>query len=154
MTHTSEHSNLFQRLRAFYFLWRGKVRRHWGIVFNSSVEFARAVELYSRAVKLNPALSVAYLERGILFWRELNQATRAIADFDTALELRPGWPEAFFCRGVAYQTIGNYQAAVQDLDAYLRSGDEAWRESATRQVALIRSLLRDFNPEEATRHEG
>lgn len=148
MVHLQEKPNLWRQLRAAYLLWRAKVRRHYAIVLASPGEYARAVKCYSHAIALNPALGVAYLERGVLLWRELHQTANAITDFNNALKLQPDWPEALFCRGLAYQTMGEYQAAAQDLDAYLKTDDRVWQAQATRQLALTRSLLHDAEPVE------
>ncbi len=86
-------------------------------------------------------LSAAYLERGILYWRELNDPNRAVGDFNVALELSPHQAEALFCRGLAYEAMGDFRAAASDLAAYLESGDLAWRKNASSQMTLLRAIL-------------
>lgn len=130
-------------MQAACFLWLGKVHRHYGIVLGSRAEFVRAIECYGRALMLDSTLGQAHLERGILLWRELDQASQAVADFNAALALRPDWPEPIFCRGMAHQSMGDYRAAIQDLAAYIASDDQTWREHAIRQLALIRALVQE-----------
>lgn len=132
---------VWHRLQAFVHLWSGRVHRHYGIVHADHREFVSAVESYGHAVKLNPALGIAYLERGILLWRELGRAPHAIRDLSTALSLRPGWPEALFNRGQAYQAAGNYRAAFTDLAAYLSLGHGNWQENAARQIEHLRAIV-------------
>jgi tetratricopeptide (TPR) repeat protein len=143
MLHRPSSLSFWKRLQAACFLWLGKVHRHYGIVLGSQAEFARAIGCYGRALALDPTLSQAHLERGILLWRELGQSSQAVADFNAALALRPGWPEPIFCRGMAHQSMGNYRAAIQDLAAYIASDDQTWRDHAVRQLALIRALLQE-----------
>ena len=136
----------WSRLRAVIHFWSARTHRHYGIVYADRHEFQDAVEEYGRAVASNPALRRAYLERGILYWRELNMPKRAIADLTTALELQPGWPEALFCRGLAYVAAGDFPAAIGDLASYVSSNDRAWRASAESQLELLRSLTGEALP--------
>ncbi len=141
MNRTQRSSSLWHKVQAFFHLWSGRVHRHYGIVYSDRQEFISAVESYGRAAELNPGLGVAYLERGILLWRELGRATHAVRDLTAALTIHPNWPVALFNRGMAYQATGNYQAAMDDLDAYLQLGEPKWRDPAARQLALIRSMF-------------
>src|SRR5687767_9021247 len=70
MTTPSE-PGLFKRLRAQVFLRSARIHRHYGIVHSDKNEFLSAVEHYGKAIKLNPTLGTALLERGTLEWREL-----------------------------------------------------------------------------------
>jgi tetratricopeptide (TPR) repeat protein len=138
---TSIQASLFRRVRALILLWGGRVYRHYGIVGNSARFFRTATRYYSRALAVNPSLEEAYLERGAILWRELDRVEEAVADFSTALTLRPGWPEALFYRGLAYEQQGRHASAMQDLAAYLVSEDEEWQEHAKRQLTLIRKMM-------------
>jgi tetratricopeptide (TPR) repeat protein len=134
-------------LGARFYLWRGSAHRHFGIRDHNLHEFARAVEDYTRALALDPGLGAAYLQRGVLYWRELDRATDAVADLTAALKVQPGWPEVLFCRGLAFQALGNWQAAIRDLSRYLASGDSTWREAAQGQLTLIRALVGEAQEE-------
>lgn len=128
------------RLVAVIRFWSARTHRHYGIVYGDRHEFEDAVAEYGRAIAHNPAMRRAYLERGILYWRELNLPKKAITDLTTALEFQPGWPEALFCRGLAHSAAGDYPSAIRDLDDYVRSNDHAWRASAQSQLSLLRSM--------------
>ncbi len=142
-TELPETPGILKRLQAMYYLWSGRVHRHYGIVHADTDEFQSAVEDYQRAVGVNPGLGIAYLERGILLWRELGRFPHAIRDLNLALGLRPDWPEALFNRGMAQQAAGNYEAAAQDMMAYLALGEDTWRDAAARQLRSIRMMLAD-----------
>jgi tetratricopeptide (TPR) repeat protein len=131
---------IWQQWQALGALWTARMHRHFGILNHNTGEFLVAIFYYDRALEINRSLSRAYLERGILYWRELNESRRAIVDLNTALRLRPGWPEALFCRGLAHQTAGNLGMALDDFEAYLDSGDRVWQDMASRQVQLIRMM--------------
>jgi tetratricopeptide (TPR) repeat protein len=146
MLRRSHSPSALERLRAIVHLWSARTHRHYGIVYGDRQEFVDAVDEYTHALGLNPALQRGYLERGILFWRELNHPRRAIADLTAALDLQPGWPEALFCRGLAYEAAGEFSAAIRDLSDYLVSNDRAWRESAQTQLELLRSMVGEALP--------
>src|SRR5574341_1355999 len=141
MAASEKSPSLWHSFIAFLHLWSGRVHRHYGIVYADPQEFVSAVESYGRAVQHNPRLAVAYLERGILLWRELGRAGHAVRDLNTALTLRPAWPEALFNRGQAYQAAGDYSAALSDLAGYLDLGHAAWQENAAIQVEHLRAIL-------------
>ncbi|MEO5814760.1 MAG: tetratricopeptide repeat protein [Gemmatimonadaceae bacterium] len=61
----------------------------------------------------------AYNSRGNAYAskRELD---RAIASFDTAIQIRPNFPFAFKNRGVAYSAKDSFDRAIQDLDQAIK----------------------------------
>ncbi len=132
--------SVWASVAAFFYLWLGKTQRHFGIVGSDRRAFERAIRHYSRALEINPALADAHLERGVLLWREMDDSAAALIDLDAALRLRPGWPAALFCRGMANVSLGAYRAALADLLAYVASDDRDWRADAIRQITLIRDM--------------
>ena len=52
-------------------------------------EHQLAVNDFSRAIELDPDYAEAYFSRGVLYWRELRNAYRAIRDMTRVLELAP-----------------------------------------------------------------
>ena len=133
-------TNIWHLGVSFFYIWSARAHRHFGIIFSEKNEYARAVCDYTRALNINPRLAEAYLERGILWWRELGQTGQAIADFSAVLCLSPAWPEALFFRGLAYQGASDYPAAIRDLSDYLETEDLSWREDAIRQLSLMRVI--------------
>jgi tetratricopeptide (TPR) repeat protein len=141
MTLQTEHVGLWRWLRAQLYIWRAVMHRQAGNRLVSRAEHLAAVAEYTRALTLNPLSATAHLQRGVLYWRELGEPTLAVQDLTRALELRPGWGEALFNRGLANQGTGNYRAAADDLAAYMALGEKNWREHAARQLGLIRAVL-------------
>ncbi|GAB4479603.1 MAG: hypothetical protein Kow00124_25480 [Anaerolineae bacterium] len=133
--------SIWASVAATFYLWLGKTQRHFGIVGSDRHAFERAIRHYSRALQINPALAEAHLERGVLLWRELDDSAAALLDLNAALRLRPGWPAALFCRGMANVSLGAYRDALADLLAYVASDDREWRADAARQIALIRDMV-------------
>jgi tetratricopeptide (TPR) repeat protein len=109
--------------------------RHFGNKYGLRQEYEKAVDAYSRAIGYDPDFARAYMERGILFWRELDHPRRAVIDLTTAYELDPSLTEARFNRGVAHQELREYADALSDFRAYLSQGDHPyWREHAEKMI--------------------
>ena len=117
-------------------MWRGAVHRHIGIRGNHFA-FEDAVADFTRVLQMDPKFEEAYLQRGVLYWRELNRASLAISDLNHALRLRPGWPEALFNRALAYTAMGRYNKAAVDLRAYLATNHETWRAEALSELSVL-----------------
>ncbi|MCU0520241.1 MAG: tetratricopeptide repeat protein [Anaerolineae bacterium] len=126
----------FARSRYYYLL--AGTYRHFGNTNHLVSEYERAVEAFTRAVTLDPAFARAYLERGILYWRELDLPRRAILDLTRAYDLDGTLHEARFNRGIAHQQLREYGEAMADFRAYLEEGKHPyWREYAE---SMLREL--------------
>jgi len=105
------------------------------------VAYERAVDHFTRAIELDPEFAEAYLQRGILYWREIQNYYRAARDLTRALELQPARREALFNRAIAYQLRGDFDRAIDDFQNFLETaGDSPWRDSAEIQLAGLREL--------------
>ncbi len=74
---------------------------------------------YSRAIRLDPGLAVAYVNRGIIRY-ETGQFAAAVGDYDAAIRLRPDLPEAWNNRSLARHRLGLYEQAKADFDQTIR----------------------------------
>ena len=57
-----------------------------------------AIAQYDEAIRLDPWLAVAYIQRGLAY-ADLGRFQRAIQDFNVAITLSPQAAEAYFMRG-------------------------------------------------------
>ncbi len=80
---------------------------------------AAAIDKFTEALKLDPNLAEAYLNRGVAHLR-LDQPAEAVADFDKALELAPTSSEALYNRALAYSRSGVYDKALADYTQALK----------------------------------
>lgn len=118
--------------------WLAASHRHFGNQYSLVQEHESAVDGFTKAIAYNPAFARAYLERGILYWRELSHPRRAVLDLTMAYELDSRLIEARFNRGIAHQQLREYEEAIADYQAYLAEGDHPyWREHAE---TMIREL--------------
>jgi tetratricopeptide (TPR) repeat protein len=124
-------------LSYFYYLLAVS-HRHFGNQYSLTQEHERAVDGFTKSIVYNSAFARAYLERGILYWRELDHPRRAVLDLTMAYELDPRLIEARFNRGIAHQQLREYPEAIADYQAYLGEGDHPyWQEYAE---IMIREL--------------
>ena len=130
-------------LAQFYF-WRGNLHRHFGNLSGERVEYELAVNNFSRAIDLRPNFVSTHYNRGILYWRELENFHRAIRDMTRVMELAPDVREAWFNRAIAYHLRGNSSQAISDLEYYLTiAQDAAWRANAASQLEMIKAVSQE-----------
>ena len=87
-----------------------------GLTHYSKGEYNKAMERFSRAIELNPQLSVAYNNRGSAYAKK-GEYDRAIQDYDRAIELDPSDADAYYNRGLAYMYIGDHDRAIRDCNS-------------------------------------
>jgi tetratricopeptide (TPR) repeat protein len=106
----------------------------------NSKQYDRAVELYTQAAAADPKDYSAQFDLGLAY-SFLGKDTDAIAHYKTALELKPGLPEAQLNLGLSYLRVQDPAAAQPYLEAAL-----AAKPSATAESALGRAIARQGNP--------
>jgi tetratricopeptide (TPR) repeat protein len=122
-------------LLAYYYYMLAGSYRHFGNKYGLRAEHEKAIDAFTRAISHNPDFARAYMERGILYWREVDHPRRAILDLTRAYELDPGLSEARFNRGIAHQQLREYAEALADFRAYLAEGNHPhWREYAQSMI--------------------
>jgi tetratricopeptide (TPR) repeat protein len=131
-------------LKALWARWhfiRATFHRHWGNMGSGRPAYERAVDRFTRAIQVDPQFTDAYLQRGVLYWREIQNYHHAIRDLTRVLELDPERSEALFTRALAYQSRGDFDQAIADYENFLAvAGDSPWRESAEIQLGGAREL--------------
>ena len=68
-------------------------------------EYEAAIAAYSKAIKLDPALTFGFINRG-LAQQYLGRLDLALADMTRAVELEPGFALAYYTRGNVYGEMG------------------------------------------------
>jgi len=72
-----------------------------------------AIELYTRAIEIDPNFAYAYNNRGIAY-ADMENYTQAIKDFTRAIEINPNYADAYNNRGLAYFILGYKNNACED----------------------------------------
>ena len=84
--------------------------------------FRGAIEEYSEAIRLDPKLVNAYINRGLSYYR-LGDRDRAFDDYTTAIRLDPnsqGTSVPYLNRAIVWRERGNTDRAVEDIENSLR----------------------------------
>jgi tetratricopeptide (TPR) repeat protein len=82
-------------------------------------EYAKAIEAYGEAIRLNPRDSVAYRERGLAH-RRLREYDQAIADYTEAIKIEPKDAVAYNNRAAVRYLKGDADGANADATEALR----------------------------------
>lgn len=102
------------------------------------------IKFYTATLTLNLKMVEDYIKRGNAY-SYIGEYTKAIADYDMAIALKPEYPKAYYRRGVAYARNAEYAKAITDYneviqrepkyaEAYQRRG-EAWSHLKDQQKA-------------------
>ncbi len=90
------------------YVGRGKARQAAG-------QSEAALADFEKAIVINPTLDLAYTSRGIIE-RSQGDTQKALADFTRSVHLHPT-SDAYYQRGLTYQTLDQPKRAVADYDA-------------------------------------
>ena len=92
---------------------------------------------FAQAIRLDPTLVEAYLNRGRLFMRE-DDIESALDDLDSAVVLEPMSPNLVLNRGRIHILLGNLGQAATDLEQVLAlTQEEIYVLAAKEMLALI-----------------
>jgi tetratricopeptide (TPR) repeat protein len=82
-------------------------------------DFQAAIDLYTKAISLDPTVPGIFNNRGNARASKGDQSG-AVADYSEALRLDPGFAEAFANRGLSRAILGNLEGAREDYTEALR----------------------------------
>ncbi|XP_055389808.1 putative protein FAM10A4 [Condylostylus longicornis] len=80
----------------------------------SEQKFEEAIDLYTKAININPGNALFHAKRGQAYLK-LKKPNACIRDCDRALELNCDSAAAYKYRGRANRLLGNWEAAAKDL---------------------------------------
>ena len=92
---------------------------HKGEQAYNSGGYAKAIELYTQVITMDPDHLNAYLQRG--FCHSLQREyDAAVADFSSVIERKKDHLWAYTSRGSAYGKLGKQDLAIRDFDTVLQ----------------------------------
>jgi len=108
-----------------------------GVLYFSSADYIHALEDFESAVRKNPSLGQAHLNRGYAL-SALQRWQESIDAINTGISLTDEDAKAFYVRGIAHEELGNVRQAYLD---YQRAAniDPEWSEP---REALARFSIR------------
>jgi tetratricopeptide (TPR) repeat protein len=71
----------------------------------------KKIELFTKALELNPKLAAAYEQRGLLYYFQ-GKYDKVIQDYQTYLDLAPEKAQAYRMLGLGYLKSGDYESAI------------------------------------------
>jgi len=89
--------------------------RNRAVARNYMLQYAEALQDFSRAIEMNPRHAPAYIARANLL-RSQNDLSAAMADLDQAIRLNPENAQSFHARGLIHQRNGDHARAVSDFE--------------------------------------
>lgn len=129
-------------LARILYMW-GSLHRNFGNASNFQREHRAAVHRFSQAYDMDPSFREARLSRAIILYREMGRPDQAMLDLNALLVDDPDYAPALLNRALVRQERGEYVAALEDLDHYLRlpkEDEEYWR-MASRTADLLREIV-------------
>jgi protein O-mannosyl-transferase len=115
-----------------------------GHVYTYDSEFKnyqKARAYFTRAIQLEPDLTIAYFHMGATFAKETNWG-EAIRYLEAARQQEPDFPDTRKFLGYAYSNIGENQKALDELNAYLQKQQFAIDAPTIRQsIEKLRASL-------------
>jgi tetratricopeptide (TPR) repeat protein len=104
------------------------------LTFMQTLVWRNSISLWSQALKVDPANTYAYNNRGIA--RALHSDRKgAIEDFDQAIRLDPDFSEAYHNRGSLRMDSGDLEGAIADETEAIRASPGYGRAYRTRAMA-------------------
>ena len=86
-----------------------------GVICGQNRQFERAVELISKAIKIDPRNAEAYYNRGIVL-KELKRYESALLSYGKAISLKQNYFEAYYNRGIVQLELSRFGDALADND--------------------------------------
>ena len=133
-------------LFASYTVWGQDAMHFLNLGINSSMAYNK-IHFFTKALELNPGLSVAYEKRGMLYYFQ-GKYTETIQDFQRVIELQPLESEGYVILGTAYMKNENYDEAITaltyavELDPNL-AGAYGYRAEAYRLKGMVEEAIKD-----------
>lgn len=117
--------------------------------YKDSGETAKAVELYTKAIRMNKVDGEALLNRGNIYF-VAGKLDSALADYNAVLALDPTIPKALVNRGALLARKGNYEQALEDFakaEAQDSMYDQLWfnRGITYHFMGKPAEAIRDYN---------
>lgn len=102
-------------------------------------ESAKAVDLFSQAITLDPKLPGPYYHRGRELFR-LGKVKDSVTDFDKFVELKPDFASRQWERGIALYYAGEFEKGAKQFELYQTFHDNDVENSAWRYLCMARSV--------------
>ncbi|XP_046401818.1 serine/threonine-protein phosphatase 5 [Ischnura elegans] len=83
-------------------------------------DYSRAIELYSKAIEINPNVAVYYGNRSISYLKT-ECFGYALSDASKAIELEKTYVKGYYRRAAAFMSLGKFKLALKDFEAVTKA---------------------------------
>jgi len=109
---------------------------------------AKAIELYSKAIQLNPYYDEAYYWRASVKYT-LKQYREAIGDYSKAIEYNPRYEEAYYYRALSHYELGSIRESLPDFTKAIELNPDVasmhyWRGQARYKLNQYNEAIVDY----------
>ena len=129
--------------------WGYDATHFYNLGLNSTMSNTK-INYFTRAIELNPELSAAYEERGMLYYFQ-ERYTKMIRDFLKVTKLSPDNANGYTMLGVAYFKKNDYDSAVSNLTRAIELKPELAEAYGYRAEAYRLKGMLDLAVQDATR---
>ena len=104
-----------------------------GNAYSDLGDYQAAIDDFAQALRNRPNAAEIYNNLGLAIFKQGNPE-RAIAQFDQAIRYKPDLAQAHMNRGVARESLGQHDAALQDLQTAAALFQSQGNAAASQQV--------------------
>ncbi|KAK3140179.1 hypothetical protein QOZ80_5AG0397170 [Eleusine coracana subsp. coracana] len=102
--------------------------------------YLKAAALYTQAIKLDPDNATLYSNRAAAFL-QLVKLSKALADAETTVKLKPQWEKAYFRKGCVLEAMERYDEAVSSFQVALQLNPQ--NTEVSRKIKRLTQLARE-----------
>uniref|UniRef100_A0A7S2Z7J5 Uncharacterized protein n=1 Tax=Chloropicon laureae TaxID=464258 RepID=A0A7S2Z7J5_9CHLO len=113
-----------------------------GNAFYKQGKYLKAAASYSKAIKKDKDNGVLYSNRSAALL-QLNKVSKAIADAEECIRLKPDWEKGYFRKGNAYETLKKTGEALEAYKLAAEKNPES--RDCTNKVKLLTKLVAKQN---------
>ncbi|KAL6780504.1 TPR6 [Auxenochlorella protothecoides x Auxenochlorella symbiontica] len=101
--------------------------------------FLKAAALYTHGLQADPKNATLYSNRSAALLN-LNKVTKALADAEACISLRPDWDKGYFRKGLALEAAGKGQEALEAYQQASQLGEGENNQAALKVRQLTKQL--------------
>ena len=109
---------------------------HSGYIYASTGDFGKAMEAYKKAILLYPNYAEAMNNLALILY-DANRVEESVAFFLQAIRSKPGFTNAYYNLGNAWQALGEPQAALQAYGRVMQMLPNCAANRFNRSLALL-----------------
>ena len=109
-----------------------------GVVYQTTGKSESAIDCYTQAININKNMIDAYFNRGQLLFNIA--PNKALDDFVTAVALDPKFLDAYYSIAAIQKNMGDYHAALKNLDKIIEIEPNAVNAKALKKLILKKYL--------------